>query len=88
MSEKKPPHGPPNSPQNEAPSSNGKGMDASFVNTDLIIVAIVLPIVSTITTILRFYATRLKGFVKFKADDWTLILTVVSANRENLVNDS
>lgn len=74
MSENGPPHGPPNG----APPGDGRGMTASFVDTDLVIVAITLPILSSIATALRFYATRLGGFAKFKADDWTLILTIVS----------
>lgn len=62
------------------PQGNGANMSASFVNTPLMGVAISLPIIATVATALRFYARRLKRSPHSRADDWTLVITLVSIN--------
>jgi hypothetical protein len=53
-------------------------MNASFVTTSLFGVAVSLPIIATVATGLRFYARRLKGDGRARADDWILLFTLVS----------
>ncbi|KAF2794554.1 hypothetical protein K505DRAFT_374565 [Melanomma pulvis-pyrius CBS 109.77] len=60
------------------PPSQGKGpnINASFVNSSLLGVAISLPIAATLFAILRLYARRIKGDGKLRADDWTILITL------------
>jgi hypothetical protein len=57
----------------------GIDMNASFVTTSLVGVAVSLPTIATAATSLRFYARRLKNDGKWRADDWTLLVTLVSS---------
>lgn len=61
------------------PQGDGESIDmnASFVTTSLVGVAVSLPTIATAATFLRFYARRLKNDGKWRADDWTLLITLV-----------
>ncbi|KAF2273323.1 uncharacterized protein EI97DRAFT_461205 [Westerdykella ornata] len=60
------------------PQSGREGMNASFVNTSLLGVAISLPLIATGATILRWYARRLKNrATTLHADDWMLLITLI-----------
>ncbi|KAH7117020.1 hypothetical protein B0J11DRAFT_593143 [Dendryphion nanum] len=52
-------------------------MSLSFVNTDLMGVAISLPIIATAATILRFWARMSKTDGRLCADDWILLATLM-----------
>ncbi|KAF2470810.1 GPCR, PTH-type, partial [Lindgomyces ingoldianus] len=52
-------------------------MNASFVSTSLLGIAISLPILATISVILRIFARRAKGNGTFRADDWTILGTLL-----------
>ena len=49
----------------------------SFVNTDLAVVAALLPTLATIAVVLRFIARRKKRAGSSRADDWVLWITLV-----------
>ncbi|KAF2749189.1 hypothetical protein M011DRAFT_328307 [Sporormia fimetaria CBS 119925] len=56
----------------------GTSMTASFVTTELMGVAISLPIIATIATVMRIYAASLKGQKWLRSGDiWFLFLTLV-----------
>ncbi|ORY13611.1 hypothetical protein BCR34DRAFT_599781 [Clohesyomyces aquaticus] len=65
-------------------------MDASFVSTSLLSVAISLPVFATISVTLRFLARRVNGTQRLRGDDWTILLSLVSTlhlvERELTVN--
>ena len=52
---------------------------ASFVNTSLLSVAIVVPIFATTCVILRFMTKRWKTNKTSNADDWFLVMALVSS---------
>jgi len=61
-----------------SPEGHGRSTNTSFVNSSLLGVAISLPIIATISVLLRLYARRLGRDAKLRADDWTIIITLVN----------
>ena len=49
----------------------------SLITTPLLVVAIVFPILATFAVLFRFYARKIKS-QRLKADDWTILLTLVN----------
>ncbi|KAJ4298035.1 hypothetical protein N0V90_005934 [Kalmusia sp. IMI 367209] len=49
----------------------------SFVDTALLVVAILLPVLSSISAALRFYAGSWRNFSGTRGDDWAILVTLV-----------
>jgi hypothetical protein len=63
------------------PPAGASFSNVSFVTSSLVAVAITLPIIATIATGLRFYARQLKGNGKYAADDWMVLVSLVSTRQ-------
>lgn len=62
----------------EPRQSNAPDMNASFVTTSLVGVAISLPLMATAATALRLYVRSMKTEGRTRADDWAILITLVS----------